>query len=270
MEGMDANSDVFSHVAEFYDSFRPSPPAVLPDLLTQLAQVALPSLVVDLGSGTGLSTIIWQQRAKSVIGIEPNNDMFQVACRKITLLPFDHCISFQQGVASHTGLRHECVDIVTCSQSFHWMEPQSTLTEVARILRPGGVFAAYDYQWPPTVGWEAERAYEMFIDRAWSLKERRRLEQGLQLWPQNRQLSPLQESGHFRYVKELWLHQQEMGNADRFIGLALTNGVIQYLQKGLLSEEEIGLASFQHEVQKAIGSQPIPWYFSYHVRIGIK
>jgi ubiquinone/menaquinone biosynthesis C-methylase UbiE len=257
-------------VAEFYDAYRPSPPAVLPDLLTQLAQVAIPTFVVDLGSGTGLSTVIWEGRAKAVIGIEPNDDMLQVARRRIKSLPANQHISFQQGVASQTGLPDEWVDIVTCSQSFHWMEPKSTLAEVARILRPGGVFAAYDYQWPPTLGWQAEIAYETFIERAWTLKDQRGLEHDFQVWSQNRHLSELKESGHFRYVKELWLHRQEMGNADRFIGLALTNGVVQFLQKGLLSEDEIGLASFQQEAQEAIGSEPIPWYFSYHVRIGIK
>jgi ubiquinone/menaquinone biosynthesis C-methylase UbiE len=270
MEAMDANSDVFSNVAEFYDTYRPSPPAVLPGLLAQLAQVAIPSLVIDFGSGTGLSTVMWEERAKAVIGIEPNHDMLQVARRRITSLPSNHTLSFQQGVASQTGLPDECADIVTCSQSFHWMEPQSTLAEIARILRPGGVFAAYDHQWPPTLGWQAERAYETFNDHAWALKGQRGLEQDLHIWLQNRHLPQLQESGHFRYVKELWLHQQETGNADRFIGLALTNGVIQYLQNGLLSEDEIGLASFKQEIQKAIGSEPTPWYFSYHVRIGIK
>jgi SAM-dependent methyltransferase len=38
--------------------------------------------------------------------------------------------------------------LVTCSQSLHWMEPEPTFAEVARILRRGGVFAAYDYDWP--------------------------------------------------------------------------------------------------------------------------
>ena len=69
---MSTNRDVFSHVAEHYDIYRPSAPAVLPGLLTQMAQVAIPSLVVDLGSGTGLSTFIWAERAKAVLGIELN------------------------------------------------------------------------------------------------------------------------------------------------------------------------------------------------------
>jgi len=267
---MSANRDVFSRVAEHYDTYRPSAPTVLPRLLTQLAQAVIPSLVVDLGSGTGLSTFIWAERAKAVLGIEPNDDMLQVAHKKLRALLSSAPVSFQQGQASQTGLPAGCADIVTCSQSFHWMEPVGTLAEIARILRPGGVFATYDYQWPPTVDWRAEIAYNTFIDHAWALKEQRGIVQNYQQWPQNRQLQPLQASGHFHYTKELWLHQLERGNADRFIGLALTNGVIQDLQNGLFSEEEIGLSSFRQIVQETIGSQPIPWFFSYHVRIGIK
>ena len=55
--------------------------------------------------------------------------------------PFYHPL----GASTHA---HASADIVTCSQSFHWMEPEPTLAEIARILRPGGVFAAYDYDWP--------------------------------------------------------------------------------------------------------------------------
>jgi len=48
-------------------------------------------------------------------------------------------------ILAATDLPDGCADIVTCSQSLHWMVPESTFAEVARILRPGGVFATYDY-----------------------------------------------------------------------------------------------------------------------------
>jgi hypothetical protein len=39
------------------------------------------------------------------------------------------------------------------------MEPTATLAEIARILRPGGLFAAYDRKSPPqAVGLEPRRA----------------------------------------------------------------------------------------------------------------
>ncbi len=68
---MTETSDVWTGKAGSYDQARPSPPPALLDLLTQLIDTSRPALVVDLGSGTGLSTAIWGERAELVIGIEP-------------------------------------------------------------------------------------------------------------------------------------------------------------------------------------------------------
>src|SRR5262249_48629656 len=68
------------------------------------------------------------------------------------------------GTISHERgwlIRRACLMGVRISsraaQSFHWMEPTATLAEIARILRPGGLFAAYDYDWPPAIQWELDR-----------------------------------------------------------------------------------------------------------------
>ena len=63
-------------------------------------------------------------------------------------------VTFRPGFGHDTGLASKTADLVTSSQSFHWMEPTSTLAEVARILRQGGAFCAYDCDWPPTMGWQ--------------------------------------------------------------------------------------------------------------------
>jgi hypothetical protein len=42
--------------ADVYDRYRPSPPGQVLDILTVVAGVERPSLVVDLGCGTGLAT----------------------------------------------------------------------------------------------------------------------------------------------------------------------------------------------------------------------
>src|SRR6476660_7379924 len=69
------NLERFSGFAALYDRYRPQAPVVLVDILTQLAHASPPKLVVDIGSGTGISTVLWGDRAEAIIGIEPNADM---------------------------------------------------------------------------------------------------------------------------------------------------------------------------------------------------
>ena len=123
--------------AELYADARPAPPAILLDICTQLVQMPQPTLVVDLGSGTGLSTVIWAECADQVIGIEPNADMRFQATQHAAAFPRAERVRYQEGLSTRTGLPSDCAEIVTCSQSLHWMEPEPTFTEVARILKPG-------------------------------------------------------------------------------------------------------------------------------------
>ena len=166
---MTETSDIWTGKASSYDRARPTPPPALLDLLTQLIHMPHPALVVDLGSGTGLSTAIWGERAERVIGIEPNADMRKQAVHKVEDHPYAAHIEYREGVAHQTGLPDGCADIVTAAQSFHWMEPTSTLAEIARILRPGGLFAAYDYDSPPAIHWELDRLAQEVTCASWNL-----------------------------------------------------------------------------------------------------
>jgi ubiquinone/menaquinone biosynthesis C-methylase UbiE len=246
---------------------RPTPPPALLDLLTQLIGTPHPALVVDVGSGTGLSTAIWGERAERVIGIEPNADMRQEALRKLEDHPYATHIEYREGLAHRTGLPDECADIVTAAQSFHWMEPASTLAEIARILRPGGLFAAYDYDWPPTIQWELDRLAQEVGSRLVELVRERGLAHSLKIWSKDRHLDRMRESAHFRFTREVLLHHIEQGDAARFLEMVRSNALSQQFQ---FTEQELGFDRLSLAAFQSLGSEPIPWYFSYRVRIGIK
>ena len=118
-ENLQLNADRFLGFADIYNNARPKCPEKVKKIMQKYLGKT-PDVVVDLGCGTGLSTRTWSSVSNKVIGIEPS------------------------------------ADIITCSQSFHWMNPEKTLKEVSRILKKGGVFATYDYDWPPVCNWEAE------------------------------------------------------------------------------------------------------------------
>ena len=258
-------------LADQYDAYRPAAPVALPPLLTQLAGTPRPALVVDLGCGTGLSTLLWADVARQVIGVEPNADMRTQAEQRLARARLDDGrLRFVATTAEQTGLPDGCADIVTASQAFHWMEPTATMAEVARILRQGGVFAAYDYDWPPTITWQAETLFHSFMDRVWRIAEAHGFNAEPPGWEKAGHLERMRASGHFRQVKEVTLHNVEQGDAGRFIGVTLSNVVTRMLGLGELTAEQLDLAAFEQAARKALPATPMAWYVSYRVRLGLK
>lgn len=266
---MSQTINIWSGDASSYDTYRPQSPPVLIDVLTQLARIQRPQLVVDLGSGTGLSTLTWAERAERVIGVEPNADMRHQAEIQASKQPHVRNVTYQDGISTQTNLPSESADIVTCSQALHWMEPEPTFAEIARILHPGGVFAAYDYDLPFTIHWEVEQSENEVMARFRTLRAERGLDSNVKSWSKDKHLERMQASSHFRYTKEITLHNIEFGNADRLIGLVISWGSFRYLRQGV-TEQELGLDQLREVANRVIGDEPIPWYLSYRVRIGIK
>ena len=154
---LDANARRFSGFADLYDAVRPVPPMVLADVITAYAGCLAgdrPELVVDLGSGTGLSTRWAAGWSSEAVGVEPSDDM-RVRAAAVTS---GANVRYVPGWSNATGLPDGCADVVLAVQALHWMDPASTFVEVARLLRPGGVFAAIDCDWPPSVGNATRRA----------------------------------------------------------------------------------------------------------------
>jgi SAM-dependent methyltransferase len=267
---LSANVERFTGYADCYDAHRPQPPPILAEILTGLAQVEQPGLVVDLGSGTGLSTTYWAELAEAVVGIEPSPDMRRQAGARAAALGAGAQVRFQAGFSTTTGLPDRCADIVTCSQSLHWMEPAPTFAEVARILRPGGVFAAYDCDWPPTVHWEAEAAYQETLSRAEAIGAERGFFSGVRRWEKKEHLARLRGSHHFRYVKEILVHSIEVGSAGRLVGLCRSQGSVATLLKQGVREEEIGLDALRRVAERTLGAGTVPWYWSYRVRVALR
>lgn len=262
------NLERFTGFADLYDKYRPAPPAILASILTQIAQAPYPKLVVDLGSGTGLSTRYWADNAEQVIGIEPTLDMRRQA--KLRTEAQAARVSYQEGYSHQTNLPDRCAQIVTCSQSLHWMEPQSTFEEARRILVPGGVFAAFDYDWPPTTSnWQADQAWQETTATVAEFEKVVQIEKPAHKWQKQEHLGRMQNSGCFRFTKETVVHHTEQGNADRLIGLMMSQGSVMTLIKSGITENQLGIGVFMQTVTRALGDEMQTWYWSSRIRYGV-
>ena len=245
-----------------YDRFRPRTPASLIDLLCRYGRAERFDLVVDLGCGTGLSTRAWAERAERIIGIEPNPAMLAAAAPAQGL-------EYREAFAHETGLEDNCADAVTCSQSLHWMEPEPTFAEAARILRPGGLFAAYDYDSPPAVDPEVDEAFEAYQRRRRAVRRARGIQRGADRWPKHEHLERMRASGRFRFCREVVLHSVEEGDPSRIGGFARSLGMptAELLDEDL--ERELGVDELEEVAHRVLGERTVPFVFGYRVRIGV-
>lgn len=189
--------------AERYDRARPRPPVALKELVPPLLRAPL-SRLVDVGSGTGLSTRFWADAAAEVIGVEPNPAMRHFA-ERMTVEPN---VRYVDGSGEATGLPDETTDLVTASQSLQWMDPAAAFPEIARILRPGGVVCAYEYASLQTPVWEPETVWLELRRRVGQLREGLGLNAGERRWPVSRE--SLEASGMFEIVRETVVHGRTM------------------------------------------------------------
>jgi SAM-dependent methyltransferase len=245
-----------------YDRFRPRTPRALLEVLCRYARVNRPALVVDLGCGTGLSTRAWSGVAEHVVGIEPNPAMLEAA-------EVASGVEYREAFAYDTGLAGGVADIVTCSQSLHWMEPEPTFAEVARILRPGGVFAAYDYDMPPVVDPEVDAAFKAYQGRRRQTRERRGIQRGADRWAKDKHLERMRASGAFRFCRELLLHSIEEGNAQHIGGLARSLGLPVADLNDEELERELRVDVLEEVARRVLGDRQVPFLLGYRVRIGV-
>jgi SAM-dependent methyltransferase len=121
----------FDRAAVEYESARPSYPAALLDLLP----LARSAEVLDLGAGTGKLTRVLVERYRRVIAVEPLDNM-RAILESVVPSAESH-----KGSAEAIPLPDGSVDGVFAAQAFHWFANDQAVSEIARVLRPGGVFA---------------------------------------------------------------------------------------------------------------------------------
>jgi ubiquinone/menaquinone biosynthesis C-methylase UbiE len=121
----------FDRAAEEYEAARPGYPIELLDALPVQADAT----VLDLGAGTGKLTRVLVQRYAHVIAVEPLDNMRAILERVVP------DAEVHAGSADAIPLADDSVDAVFAAQAFHWFATDAAVAEIARVLKPGGVFA---------------------------------------------------------------------------------------------------------------------------------
>lgn len=151
------------------------------------------------------------------------------------------------------------------------MNPETTLNEVSRILKVGGIFAVYDCDWPPVCNWEAELEYNKLLEKVNEIEStNQNIEDSFTRWEKDKHLLNIKNSEKFRYVREIVFSNSETCNAQRFIAIALSQGGIQAILKANGDEINPFLLAFKERILDIFGDTEFKIDFCYRMRIGVK
>lgn len=140
----------FGAAAAAYEKGRPSYSDDVVAWLADRLGIGPDRQVVDLAAGTGKLTRLLAATGAQITAIEPVDamrDQLLVACPGIDAI---------SGTAEEIPLPDRSVDAVTVAQAFHWFDPAVALTEIARILRPGGSLGIVFNERDTRVPWVAD------------------------------------------------------------------------------------------------------------------
>jgi SAM-dependent methyltransferase len=130
---------LFSDKADLYKSSRPVYPAEIFNYLASLCSST--HLAWDSACGNGQAAVGLIEKFDKVYATDVSEE--QIANAK----PHPR-ISYEVSPSEKTRLENASCDLVCVAQALHWFNYELFWPEVQRVLKPGGVFTAFGYNWP--------------------------------------------------------------------------------------------------------------------------
>lgn len=126
----------FRQQARAYAASRPTYPTELYQALAKLAPN--PHHVWDCGTGSGQAAVDLTHFFDAVTATD-------TSAEQLAFAPKHPRIQYIEAPAESVPLDDASVDLITVASALHWFELEAFYAEAKRVLRPGGVIAAWAY-----------------------------------------------------------------------------------------------------------------------------
>lgn len=133
---MAATADHFSRQAPDYAKYRPGYPEALFSWLADRAPGH--ELAWDVGCGNGQATVPLAAHFQRVVATD-------LSIAQIDQARQHPHIEYRAAPCEASGLPDASCDLVTVAQALHWFDFDKFYAEVRRVLKPGGLIAAWTY-----------------------------------------------------------------------------------------------------------------------------
>ncbi len=163
--------DHFSENSQDYSTYRPEYP---PELFAFLASIApTREKAWDCATGSG-------QSARSLIRYFSEVIATDASSAQISKAKQSQGITYRVAPAEQSGIASRSMDLITVAQALHWFDIRAFFQEADRVLKPGGILAAWSYnllQINPAIDKVINHFYGPVLEKYWPT-EREMVEQG--------------------------------------------------------------------------------------------
>jgi len=128
--------DHFSSVSQAYRKYRPGYPEQLFSFLAFIT--SMHERAWDCATGTGQSAKQLAQFFTEVIATDASQSQIDKAERALS-------IKYYVATAEDSKIESSSIDLICVAQALHWFDTTKFFTEADRVLKPGGVLAAWCY-----------------------------------------------------------------------------------------------------------------------------
>lgn len=121
------------------------------------AVVGGPDRILDVASGTaGVAVALARRSRADVVGVDLTEAMLRRGARTVAGAGLDGRVALAAGRGEALPFPDASFDALTFTYLLRYVEdPQATLEELARVVRPGGVMASLEFCVPPNPFWRA-------------------------------------------------------------------------------------------------------------------
>ena len=149
--------------SERYHSVRPSYPQSLVNKIMDYHDGSCDELI-DIGCGTGISTVLFTSHFKHVLGLDPSESMLNAAKEKFPQMSWAN-VNGDELVKG--GIKPNSVDMAVGGESIHWCDLDKVSDQVNKVLKPNGTFAFWFYVQPELIELGKE-AHDLYVKYCYS------------------------------------------------------------------------------------------------------
>ena len=126
------------------------------ELVDNIAK-ARPRRILDVATGTaGVAIELARRTDAEVVGVDISEPMLQRGRERVVAAGLERRITLESGRAEGLRFDSNSFDAVSFTYLLRYVaDPDATLRELVRVLRPGGVMASLDFFVPPHRAWLA-------------------------------------------------------------------------------------------------------------------